>query len=337
MKQLPKVSIIIVTYNNERTILQCANSICSQFYPKKLIELVNVDGGSTDDTTKILSKFGFRTIVSSMSNNAEAQRAIGLREAKNNLIVSIDADNYLPNENWLRRMIQPFVENPDIVHAGTMHFTYRKDDTIYNRYCALFGVLDPVVFYIGRPDRIPQHQTSLKYGTIIKSNRYYDVVTYTKDSLTTVGCNGVVYKKDILLKYSKSSPKDFLHIDVFSDLIDSGFNKFAIVKTDIIHDTAISIPQLIKKRISFLHRYYLKSGAQTPQRRYLIYNPKNISDRVRLYLFILYTLSWIRPTFDSVRGYMAIADIAWFLHPIMCWVFLYSYFKASINNLWDNK
>src|SRR3990167_883770 len=125
---LPKISIVIVTYNNERTISKCVQYIESQNYPKDRIEYLNIDGGSTDSTEKILRNHSFRIVKSPIPHNAEAQRAIGVKEAKNNLIVSIDAD--------------------------TLYYAYSKDDSILNRYCALFGGLDTVVFYIGKPDRL---------------------------------------------------------------------------------------------------------------------------------------------------------------------------------------
>jgi len=56
-----KVSIIIVTFNAAKTLQACLDSIYSQKYPN--IEIVVIDGKSTDDTVKILEantdKIGF--------------------------------------------------------------------------------------------------------------------------------------------------------------------------------------------------------------------------------------------------------------------------------------
>lgn len=51
-KALPLVSILIVTYNAERDLQKCLDSIASQIYPR--LELLIIDGGSTDDTIKIV-------------------------------------------------------------------------------------------------------------------------------------------------------------------------------------------------------------------------------------------------------------------------------------------
>jgi len=330
MKTLPKISIVVITLNNQRTIEKCLQCIVSQNYPKNLVELLNVDGGSTDLTKKILKRYGFKVIKSKIKRNAEAQRAIAIRKAKNNLIVSIDADNYLPTKQWIKQMVKPFIDDPEIIHAGTMHFRYSNRDSLYNRYCGLFGVVDPIVYYIGKPDRLPQNTKKWTKGTIISENDEYYTVKFTKESLPTVGCNGVVYRRDFLLKYAKSSPSEFLHIDVFVDLIEEGYDKFAIVKNDIIHDTAVTLGLLIKKRLAFLSSYYLRPSVQ---RRYLIYNPKRFSDNLRLFLFILYTITFVKPLLDSIKGYLLIRDIAWFAHPLVCWVYLYTYSLSTVKNV----
>lgn len=327
MSVLPKISIVVITLNNGRSIKECAQSIQAQDYPRELIEYINIDGGSTDETGKILKKYGFNIVSSPIKRNAEAQRAIGLKIAKNNLIVSLDADNYLPRKDWLRQMVKPFLDDPKTIHAGTLHYTYREKDVLLNRYCSLFGVLDPIVYYIGRPDRLAQNRRKWTSGNVLKETKEYYVVEFTKETLPTVGCNGVIYRRDIILNHAKSDPSNFMHIDVFADLMEKGFNRFAVVKNDVIHDTAVNLPMLMKKRMNFLSNYYLQSHGK---RRYLIYNSKKIGDTIKLLLFIIYTVTWMKPVIDSIRGYRAVRDTAWFLHPIICWIYLLSYASAIV-------
>ena len=41
-------------------------------------------------------------------------------------------------------------------------------------------------------------------------------------------------------------------------------------------------------------------------------------------------ITFLKPFTDSMRGYFSIRDRAWFIHPIMCWAYLYSYGVATI-------
>lgn len=325
-KYLPFITVMIVTFNNERTLEECLKRIVAQDYPKDRIEYLGIDGGSTDKTKEIFRNYGFIVVDSPVKRNAEAQRGIGVAKAKHDLIISLDADNFLPHSQWFQQMVQPFIDDPKCVHAHTMYYGYRKNDSIFNRYVGLFGMADPIVFYVGRPDRLPRYKKQWDLGKIIQETDQYYLVEFTKDTLPTVGCNGVAYRKDLLLKFAKSSPKDFLHIDVFADLIDHGYTRFAVVKNDVIHHTAVTISRLIQKRIAFLDEYYLSPI----ERRYLIYNPKKFSDNIKLILFIFYTVTCIKPFFDSLRGFLIIRDVAWFLHPFICWIYLFTYGVATI-------
>lgn len=330
MNNFPKISIVIVTLNNEKTLPFCINSLIKQDYPKKMIEYINIDGGSTDGTKTIMKEAGFQIVDSPIKRNAEAQRAIGLKEARNEIIVSLDADNYLPTKHWLKQMVQPFMDNDKVVHTHTLHFTYREDDSLFNKYFALYGVADPVVYYVGRPDRLSWHSDQWTLGDEIEDRGAYYLVKFSEKNLPTVGCNGVLYRKSVLLKYANSSPDKFLHIDVFVDLIRQGYNLFAVVKNDVIHATAYTLSNLISKRTAFLSDYYFK---QSNKRRYMIYNPARIKDNIRLSLFIFYTITFLKPLIDSFRGYIKIPNTAWFIHPFVCWAFLYAYSKVVFQNI----
>lgn len=61
MTELPPLAITIVTYNSERYIQRCLESIFEQDYPGK--EIVIVDNASTDATRGILARFSDRCLV----------------------------------------------------------------------------------------------------------------------------------------------------------------------------------------------------------------------------------------------------------------------------------
>lgn len=92
------ISIIIATYNAGRTLNRCLDSIVSQKNDK--IEILIIDGGSSDDTMSIVSSYG-DIIDYSLS---EKDKGIydawnkGLNMAKGQWIMFLGSDDYLlPN------------------------------------------------------------------------------------------------------------------------------------------------------------------------------------------------------------------------------------------------
>ena len=96
-RENPLVSIIIPTYNVEKYIKQCVDSLLNQTY--KNIEIICVDGGSTDHTVSIL-KFlqkkdkRLRVIAETKCGTAQA-RNIGLERAKGAYLSFVDADDFM--------------------------------------------------------------------------------------------------------------------------------------------------------------------------------------------------------------------------------------------------
>ena len=55
--KLPKISIITVVLNGEKTINKCIRSVIHQSYPSHKIEHIIIDGASTDKTVLIIKKY----------------------------------------------------------------------------------------------------------------------------------------------------------------------------------------------------------------------------------------------------------------------------------------
>jgi len=98
----PKVSIIVATLNNERTIDECLKAIFELNYPKDFLEVVVVDGCSKDATVKTAQKYPAKVI--SMPLNAPAAYNYAMKMVSNDVLGFIDADAKVEKE-WLNKLV----------------------------------------------------------------------------------------------------------------------------------------------------------------------------------------------------------------------------------------
>lgn len=317
--RLPSISFVIATFNSEKTIERCLQSIRTQDYPQKKIEIILADGGSEDSTSIIAKTYAAQIVdVDKTKQGPEYNRAIGAHHAKNEILAFLDHDNELPYNNWFSDMVRPLVEDRDIVGVETLRYHYDKRERLLGRYFSLFGVNDVLPFYLGKADRLsylydePQQYGAFKEAEVVDKGSYF-VVNFQKETIPTLGSNGFLIRKELLLSHAQSDPDMFFHIDVNVDLIRKGFTKYAFVKNTIIHKpNERGLFDYFRRRRLFVVRYHMKDLAK---RRYSVFEKK---DFWRLLIFIVISATFIKPFLDALRGFIKIRDSAWFIHPILC-------------------
>jgi glycosyltransferase involved in cell wall biosynthesis len=318
----PSVSILMPTLNSAEKIKACLDSIAKQDYPQNKIEVIIVDGGSTDNTLAIAKQYSWVKVLKTSLPGPEAARAIALKKARGELIAIIDSDNILPKKGWLKEMITPLLKDKNLVGSQTLHYTYVREESLLNRYFALFGVNDPVGYYLKKADRMPYFDDQWHGGGKAINRGSYIEVEFKDKKIPTLGSNGAIFRKSIYQK-GKVGIDECFHMDVVQDIVNLGYTHFAVVKNDIIHSTALTLFSLMKKRIRYLKMYYKK---RLEKRRYLVFDPRSFQDRINLSKFIFFTTTFVEPLSQSIKGFLKIHDPAWFLHPFLCWFFLIAYF-----------
>lgn len=320
MNKYLSVSVVTATFNSERTLGRCLDSVRKQVYPQDRIELIIADGGSKDKTLKIAESYGAKVYhVNPSLQSAEYNKSIGIKYAKNELILMLDHDNVMTHNKWLQNMVKPFLDHPEIVGSETLRYHYDKNTSLIDRYFALYGAGDPIVWYLGRADRLSYmfDRYNLAGHTVDKGN-YYDV-TFQNNNIPTIGANGFFVRRATLIHYAQTQPGKYFDMDVNVDLIKHGFTHYAFVKEGILHLTGYgSIWYFLKRRLLYMNQYHLGNS----NRRYAILEKKDLP---RLIFVIIICITVIIPLYDSLRGFKKIHDWAWFLHPILCMSFVVLY------------
>ena len=303
----------MATLNAETILGECLGRLSLQDYPKDKIEIIIVDGGSRDNTLNI-ARFFKAVILDNPLKTAEAGKSVGVKAATGEFIALIDSDNILPDSNWLQQMILPLEENPQVLGSEPWRFAYRTKDGFIDRYCALIGMNDPICLFIGNHDRyceITGKWTNIAHNEQDKGD--YLLLEFDKRGIPTIGANGTVFRADFLKSVNTN---DYLFdIDILARAIqEQGSVPFIKVKNSIIHTYCGSdIGKFIRKqrrRINDL-MYYRQIGT----RKYnWSYQTKGIS------LFIISTILTVPLLGQALIGFVKKPDLAWFFHPIACWI-----------------
>ncbi len=100
MEFKPKISVIIPIYNVEKYLGECLDSVLAQSF--KDFEVICVDDGSTDKSTKILEEYQKKDnrikILQQQRGGAGVARNLGLGHAQGKYVQFLDSDDYFePN------------------------------------------------------------------------------------------------------------------------------------------------------------------------------------------------------------------------------------------------
>ena len=175
MTESPQVSIITPTYNAEKYIQECIDSILSQDY--KNIEHIVVDGGSTDDTLSILKQNTSVKYISESDDGMSDAVNKGIALAKGKWIIWLNADDYLL-PNAIKLLIEKSLKKPKANFIyGNIKFVDGKNELLRNVYQIAFRV-NYVRFGLSMPAVVGALiDSNLLKQNLLSTERHYNMDT----------------------------------------------------------------------------------------------------------------------------------------------------------------
>jgi len=202
MKKLPKVSILVPAYNEEKNIASTLKSLLRLNYPKKKLEIIAINDGSTDNTLQIMKKFrkyGVKVIDKPNGGKASALN-VGLKKANGEIIVCMDADSIV-SRNALRNAIGYF-KDPSVGAVASSLKVYKPKtfwqklqliEYFYNIFLRKVLALMDSVFVVPGPFGLYRREALEKVGG-------WDEKSITEDMELTFRLQKAGYKIETCLK-----------------------------------------------------------------------------------------------------------------------------------------
>lgn len=221
----PKISIIIPVKNGAEKIKDLLDSLMQVDYEKDKLEIIVVDGNSTDATKEIVSKYPVK-LVGEENPGVNAARNTGIKNSVGEIIAFTDYDCVVP-ENWVKEIVSKFQdENVGCVGGKVV----RYEDDFLSRYAD--ESLVPVM-------RIFQKVVKLDR---IRSPFYYPV-----------GCNFAV-KREVFKKtglFNESFRYGFDELEFAERLCEEGYTIVLTPAVVVKHKHRSTLSDLLKQTFRY--------------------------------------------------------------------------------------
>ena len=122
-----KISIVTVTFNAERTIKRCIQSVINQSF--KNLEYIIIDGNSNDKTVEIINTYKkhLQFFISEPDEGIYDAINKGIKAATGDVVGLLNADDFFTSENILNAVSEAFIrQNFDIVYGDLDYINSRE-------------------------------------------------------------------------------------------------------------------------------------------------------------------------------------------------------------------
>lgn len=320
MKKEIEVSFVLAILNAERTLNECLDSIFMQAYPEKAYEVIIVDGGSKDKTHSIIREFQKNhknlRLIKNLGRFSEGKgmgKDIGIKSSRGKYVVLLDHDNIITSKDWLKKMLFPFKDNPQIMASQSL-LTFKENDSLFIKYVNAIGVEDAFAIPYSLVSQVTLHPRRFE---LIK-NKYY-IHKLNPYFVLFGGANGCIFRREVF-KLIGGYTRD---VDVSASMASEQMI-FAVVKeAKIHHKTGSGFLKYLKKKILYFNRF-IKAEYKVKKFKWV---PEDFKGKVFFAVRIISNLLIIPGAIYGV--YMGIKErrTFWLLHPIFlfCMTFVYGF------------
>lgn len=316
MGKYPPFSIAIPTFNSERTLRLTLDSIMKQTYPKSQIEVLIIDGGSTDQTIKLAKQFPCK-ILRNIKTELIYAKHIAFLKATGKYLMFLDSDEVLENSESLKIKHRSFQKNTKVKSVFLSGYKTPADFMPINNYSNEFG--EPFSFFIyneSKGDRYLLADWSRKYKKVFE-DQDCAVFDFTQEKILPIvelwagGCTIDLEYARATFPEVKKNPDLLAHLFY---LLNKYGNYLAITKNDpTIHYSSENLIKYLKK----INSRIKNNVYGTPMGDAGFIGREDFQPwhfKLKKYFFLLYSLSLALPLWDALSLTLSRRKSAYLMH-----------------------
>jgi glycosyltransferase involved in cell wall biosynthesis len=280
---MPRVSVVIPTYNRAHTVVACIESALAQSFTG--LEVIVVDDGSSDDTGSVLKQaFGDRIRYYFQTNQgASVARNRGVEEAQGEWIAFLDSDDLWENEKleWQLKALEQFGPQCGGCYTDVRFFNHSETRTMFQlvehefRHEGKMGAKPDVLERLVRPGgsgMVVCLSSLVARADLVRKTGGFDLtLLYSQDSefmFRLAMLTGLCYVNLPLVRFDRS-PAEIRHVGVQSEwnkmefwLRDSQLRLEGLLR--LSESLPKGIRNVIRERLSGVHsgwaNWHLENG-----------------------------------------------------------------------------
>lgn len=315
----PILSVIIATYNSEKTLPLVLSALKEQSIDKRKMEILLLDGGSKDGTKNIGREFGCKIINNPRTEPLHA-KFLGYKKAKGQYILYLDHDEVLENRDSLKRRIDCLKSEKRVKSVLVSGYINPSGYPFINNYINEFG--DPFSYFIYRLSKDARFfidAMKKKYRVVKEKKEYivFNLIHSKETPIIEICAGGSMFDAKYMKEKFPDTLKESTLIPHFFYLLNTTNSLIAISKNDtIMHYSSDTFNKYLNKlrwrvKNNIFHTDYMGQAGFTGRELY------HSGSYFKKYFFIPYVYTFIFCIYDAVSLSFSRRNFYYLLHIVL--------------------
>lgn len=328
------VSVVIATYNSEKNLPKVLDAIRQQSFPQNEMEIIIVDGGSSDGTIRLAEEYDCRVVNNPKTEPVHA-KLLGVQNANGKYLLFLDHDEVFENKDSIRIRVEALREHPECKTAFCSGYKRPPNYPALNQYLSEFGDPFSLFMYNCSKDYLFFERMLSRRYQMIDSKEEYSVVSFKemkRGILVELCCLGTLLDLEYFKAVTNMENNAMEMVQLFYIMLEKENYQVIVSKNDpLVHYSVDSLKAYIPKL-----KWRICNNVHFPEKSEMGFNGRQHYQqemKYKKYLFVLY--AFCIPISFAHGMYLAFTrkNAIYMLHPLLCLYVVVQIFYQTVKKM----